>query len=75
MIKKCKKKEIKCPECEEIVLKQSFLKHGTERGCLNIDPKLKMGNWDLENYLCQYDLLPFSDNKSFIVNFIVLWVN
>ena len=52
MIKKCKKKKIECPECEEIVLKQSFLKHRTERGCLNIDPKLKLGNWDLENYLC-----------------------
>jgi len=51
MIKKSKKKEIKCPECEENILKQSFIKHRTERGCMNLDPKLRMGNWDLGNYL------------------------
>ena len=51
LIKKTKKGELKCPECEEMILKQSFLKHRTERGCINLDPKLKMGNWTLENFL------------------------
>ena len=51
LLKKTKKREIKCPECDDIIQKTSFLKHRTERGCLNLDPKLKMGNWDIENYL------------------------
>ena len=51
LIKKSRKPELKCPECEVNVSKSSFLKHRTERGCINIDPKLKMGNWTLENYL------------------------
>ena len=49
-IKKARKSEIKCSECEEIILKKSYLKHRTERGCHNLDPKLKMSNWTLENY-------------------------
>ena len=51
LIKKTRRGEIKCPECTENISKKSFMKHRTERGCLNIDPKLKMGNWTLENYL------------------------
>ena len=51
LIKKARKTELKCPECEENISKSSFLKHRTERGCINLDPKLKMGNWTIENYL------------------------
>ena len=50
LIRKCKKDKIKCPECQEKIDKNVFDKHRT-RNCMNIDPKLKLSNWDLGNYL------------------------
>ena len=48
---KAKKRELKCPECSEIVPKKSFLKHRTERGCTRLDLRIKMAHWSVENYM------------------------
>ena len=50
LIKKSKKDFVKCTECQELVGKTVFDKHRT-RNCVNLDPKLKLCNWDLANYL------------------------
>ena len=49
MIGKCRRENIKCPECKELLDKSVFLNHRL-RNCPQQDLKLKMGNWDISNY-------------------------
>ena len=51
LLKKIKKRDVKCPECNDLIQKKSFLKHRTERGCPRIDLRIKMSNWSVETYL------------------------
>ena len=49
LIEKSKRENIKCPECKEKITKSVFLNHRL-RNCPQLDPKVKMGNWDISNY-------------------------
>ena len=56
VLKRVKKRDVKCPECNDLIQRKSFLKHRTERGCPRIDLRIKMSNWSVENYLQFFEL-------------------
>ena len=49
LVKKCKRENLKCPECKEKLSKSIFVNHRL-RNCPLPDLKLKMSNWELTNY-------------------------
>ena len=51
MVQRCRNYTVKCPECREDVVKTNFVNHRTKRGCTAISDRIKMSNWQIENYI------------------------
>ena len=51
LLKKIKKRDVKYPECNDLIQKKLFLKQRTERGCPRIGLQIKMSNCSVETYL------------------------
>ena len=51
VLKRVKKRDVKCPECNDLIQRKSSLKHRSERGCPRNDLRIKMSNLSVENYL------------------------
>ena len=50
-VDKCRRDNITCPECREKISLVTFYNHRTKGGCTKAEPRLKMSNWSLDEYL------------------------
>lgn len=50
-VDKCRRDIITCPECREKISTANFYNHRIKGHCTKAEPRLKMSNWSLDEYL------------------------